>query len=314
MFPPNGIRCGMLTRNTRNHPAPPKLRTVRLLNEVIPVQTVSQPPKSLSQMIAQRDVVIDQNLPAWARRSNPIVRRELGDNWKRLFPNLSLMARLIALQIGMVLVLPLGFLMTLTLPVAVLSIALTPALLFIYGRLVVVVINSGAESMVNANVNYTLDLLRVSTLPIETVILGKIAASIWRGMDDLDLALMGVSVFSLPLMAIYYLGGLRPEEVLIGHRVMVSMGMIVIPLRLMLEPFMIGAVAVAAGTVINSRAGAVISTAALVVFYYLLLTIPAFALLDWGTRVILELVLPVIVPLIISLAAIQLVRGTIARM
>jgi hypothetical protein len=275
----------------------------------LPTADINTPPTtdqpSRSAIITGRHLVIDQNLPTWARRSNPIVKRELGQYWKRLFPNLSLVARVIGVQALLILLLPVGFLMTITLPIAVVSVMVIPVAAFLYGRTVVGVISTAAGAMVGAQNNYTLDLLRVSLVPLDHILLGKVAASLWRQMDDIDLILLAAMIGGVPMLTVYYFAPLGVEEVTLGVRVLALLGVAVLPARVLLEPFMLGAVAVAMGTVSSTRAGAVVTVTALGVFYYAITLLPYAARLPNGMMLLVTVVLPILLPTLIATGAIQ---------
>jgi broad-specificity NMP kinase len=56
---------------------------------------------------------VDRSLPEWARRSNPIVRRHLGEYWKTMSLDLLLVLRIfIGNSVFVLLSLPLPFLLT----------------------------------------------------------------------------------------------------------------------------------------------------------------------------------------------------------
>lgn len=274
-------------------------------------QTRHQNLSAISQLIAANAQEIDTSLPLWARRSNPIVRRELGPYWKRLLPNTTLLAKAIAVQMVMVLVMPLQLMMTLTIPLAMLGIVMLPVVLFVYGRVLVGVVNAAAAAMVNAHNHHTLDLLRVTPISLDKIVLGKIAAGIWRRMDDLDMVLIGVTVFSLPFLAAYNLAGRELLGYNTSARLLIMAGLLVLPLRVILEPFMFGAVSLAAGTLLPTRAAAVVSALALMVFYYLMLTVPLLGDIGWALRLLLEIVLPLLVPVGMALGAVQVARWRI---
>ncbi|MEP7292198.1 MAG: hypothetical protein ABI835_10455, partial [Chloroflexota bacterium] len=46
---------------------------------------------------------IDRNLPVWARRTNPVVRRDLGSYWKTLTPDMGLVLRIYLSQVVLIL-------------------------------------------------------------------------------------------------------------------------------------------------------------------------------------------------------------------
>ncbi|MEO0562829.1 MAG: hypothetical protein AAF125_12000, partial [Chloroflexota bacterium] len=128
---------------------------------------------------------VDRQLPAWARRSNPVIRRALGKNWKTLFPDVGLVTRVMIVQAVLLLVLPVHLVMGLLLPLAVLSVIAIPLIPLLYLRVVASAITLTAAEMANTRTGHTLDLLRVSLVPLDHILLGKVAAGLWRRMDDL---------------------------------------------------------------------------------------------------------------------------------
>lgn len=266
---------------------------------------------TISQLIGPNAQEIDTSLPGWARRSNPIVRRELGAFWKRLLPNTSLLAKVLAAQVVMVLVMPLELMMTLTIPLAMLGLVMSPVVLLIYGRVVVGVANAAAGAMVNAYNHHTLDLLRVTPISLDRIVLGKIAAGIWRRMEDVDMVLIGLTAFSLPFLTAYNLAGRELMGYNVTARLAIAGVLLVLPLRVVLEPFMAGAVAVAAGTLLPTRAAAVVTTLSFMIFYYLMLTVPLFGALGGGGRLLLEMILPLMLPIGIAWGAVQVAQWRI---
>ncbi|MEM6281622.1 MAG: hypothetical protein AAF787_05485 [Chloroflexota bacterium] len=269
--------------------------------------------ETITYIVTQRDVEIDASLPAWARRSNPVVRRELGIFWKRLLPDLNLISKLLATQAILLLLVPVTVLMTLTLPVAMLAVVMMPVLLFIYGRVLISVVNNAATSITSANLNYTMDLLRVTPIPFSQVILGKIAASVWHRMEDIDLVVLGLSFFSLPFLTIHYLDSATLTTAPYAMRIVTLAALVSLPLRALLEPFMFSALAVALGSALPTRAVTVVSTLSFMIFYYLTLFVPLAAPLSIGVRVLLEIILPLALPLILTFAAVAFTIHYIQR-
>lgn len=268
----------------------------------------AHPRPSFRMLREQDEARVDAQLPPWARRTNPIVRRELGMNWKRLFPDVGLMAKLVLVQAALVTVVPPGFLMTMILPVAVMSAVVAPALVFLYGRVLVTVLNATAAAMVHAFTHHTLDLLRITHVSTDDIILGKIAASLWRRMDDMDMVLLGVSTLSLPFLAIYHFSGLQLMEIALHHRLMVAIGLLTVPPRFVLEPLMFGAVAVAAGTLLPSRSAAVSAAAAFAVFYYAVAITLLYIPMTFVTYLIFGALMPLLVPLFMTWIGVKVAR------
>jgi hypothetical protein len=224
------------------------------------------------------------------------------------------MRRIILIQMALVLILPMELLMTFTLPIAVLSVMLAPVIMFLYARVILTAIYAAAGAIVHAHTNYTLDLLRVSTLPLDHIVLGKIAASIWRRMDDLDLILMGLSLLSMPFLSIYYMGSVKPEDITLLHRMAVVVGMAILPIRVMIEPFMLSAISIAAGSMLPTRAATVISTLSFAIFYYLLLTLAFFAFRGMGWALLFGALLPLSLPIMVAYMGVKVAQWRIEQL
>jgi hypothetical protein len=79
---------------------------------------------------------IDANLPLWARRTNPIVRRDLGSYWKTLTPDMTLVLKVYLVQVGLVLlsfVFPVLF--VLLMPTVTVTLVLLPVGLVLYAQI-----------------------------------------------------------------------------------------------------------------------------------------------------------------------------------
>jgi len=269
--------------------------------------------RTKTDIVTHRDIEIDAGLPMWARRSNPVVRRELGAFWKRLLPDMNLVSKIVGFQVLLLLVMPIQFVMTLTLPVAMLAVVLMPVVLFFYARVLLSVVNTAATSITAASNNYTLDLLRVTPIPLPRIILGKIAASVWQSIEDIDLVVLGLAIFSLPFLTIHYLDSGTMQDTMYAMRLVAIAGLITLPIRALIEPFMFSAMAIAMGSALPTRAAAVVSTLGLMVFYYLMLFIPLTAPLGIGLRVFLEIVLPLLLPCLLTFASLMFALWYIER-
>lgn len=244
-----------------------------------------------------RPAEIDATLPPWARRTNPIIRRELGQFWKRLLPDFPLLTRLIAVQVGLLLLLPASVIMTLTLPIAMLAVVIVPALLFMYARLLAIIVIRTATVIIQDRERHMLDLLRVSPLPLTHITWGKVAAALWHRIEELDIVLIGTVIFGLPLVVIAHMGS---EVTNVGYqlpqRLLAVLVLTGLPLRLLLEPIFFASVALLAGLMLPTRTVAITTTLAGMVFYYALVTIPVFANVPWAGRLLIDVIVPLMVP------------------
>jgi len=70
--------------------------------------------------------------------------------------------------------------------------------------------------------------------------------------------------------------------------------------RLILEPFMIGAIGLLAGATMPTRTSAVIITAFIGILYFLALNLARLVPMDWPLHFVIDFVLPVVLPVIIT--------------
>lgn len=240
----------------------------------------------------------DPDLPVWARRSNPIVRRELGMYWKRLFPNMALLGRLLLAQTVIGVLFPPLLLMNLLYPVAAVGAMVSPLLVFFYARVILTAVTRSAGAMSDAHTQYTIDLLRVSMLSTQDIVLGKAAASLWHRMESLEAVLWGASVGGLTVTTFYYFANLPADAHTWPLRLLALASMWGFALRVLLDPLMLAVVGVAVGTVIHTRSQAVAVTLAGAIAHYAFTAIvvtwwpmPLWA--AWIVRVVLPLAVPI---------------------
>ena len=56
--------------------------------------------------------------------------------------------------------------------------------------------------------NNTMQLLMSTPMSLDQIFLGKVAAALWRKMDDLVLIVQGAAIFGPPLIIMHYAGHL----------------------------------------------------------------------------------------------------------
>ena len=277
------------------------------------MEQTSSPPTPLR---AWKDYTpaIDRHLPTWARRSDPIVRRHLGIYWKILPLETDLILRLYLFQVGLVAVsvflpvlLPMMFIM---LPV---SLVLLPFLLFAYGRVLVYVGIFTTRMMVDEQRNNTLNLLRTTPLPLRHILFSKAAAGVWRQVEDMSLVLLGGVALFMPFIGLQYWSTWPFEDALIASRVVLVLGLAVALMRLILEPFMIAALAVLFGALVPQRTPALISLLAAGFFYFLLINMPRLLPLSPLLIIVVDFVLPVVLPLVVIWASFRLALYILRR-
>ncbi len=260
----------------------------------------------------KRDV--DKRLPEWARRSNPIVRRHLGIYWKTLLPEVRPLLTMYGFQVCLIaLSYPFPFLFDLAMPMITASIILLPLAIFIYGRLLISITTSSAEMIVDEQKKNTLTLLRTTPIPLKDILLSKMAASIWRQVEDIGLLLLAALAFSLPLLILQYASFWPLDEYPVIARVAMASGLAASLVRLLVEPAMVGAIGIMAGAVLPWRSWARASATVLTLFYFLLLNLPRRLLMGWEMRVVIEIVLPLALPVLITGVAFWLAHHALTR-
>lgn len=270
-----------------------------------------------------------QNLPYWARSTNPIVRRHLGLYWRTVPPEVR---PFISIYIGWAVLIMLGIvapaLFGATMISYLASIMVLPLAGLYYGWLLLQIAVDSAAAMQQEMTNNTFLLLRTTPMSLSQIFLGKVAAAMWRRMDDIVLLAQLNLIFSPPVLFTIY-SGLFPfsdSERLITP-LMTLVGATVVVYRMIAEPIMIGVLAVFIGIVVEGRSRAISSAVALGAFYFLLLNLMSrlpvvrgFQAADGslipanGLLVILfDFVLPVLLPLLIIFGLLRLSEYMITR-
>ena len=213
-----------------------------------------------------------ENLPYWARATNPIVRRHLGLYWRTLPPEFEPIFYIsgfwvVALLLGIIF----PFITDLATTVIVVSVLVIPVGMIFYLRSLFSVAANSAAVMADEIRNNTMQLLMSTPMSLDQIFLGKVAASIWRKMDDLILIVQGAAIFGPPLIIMHY-AGLFPlrESGPLTYVLIIAMSIVSI-VRLVLEPLMFGMVGVGIGAFVPFRSIAMTSSVAFVAFYFLLM-------------------------------------------
>jgi hypothetical protein len=268
----------------------------------------------IARIIRSSRTEIDRRLPEWARRSNPIIRRQLGPAWKTILPELSFLKRAVFVQVVLVVLsLQWPFIFDLALPAITASILLFPFAIFMYGHALLSIGISAADAMTNEYQNDTLNLLRVTPFKLETILASKIAGSIWREVEDLGLLLTAAAILSMPLLISQY-ATLWPlaQNALLARGAMV-LGLVTSLLRLALEPFMIGAIGIMMGVALRRRASAVLGMLVAAFFYFLFLNLLRLVPMIWPLRFLVDFALPLAAPLLTIWISLWLARWLITR-
>ncbi len=211
-------------------------------------------------------------LPYWARATNPIVRRHLGLYWRTLPPELQPILYIsggwiIALLIGILL----PFVTDMATMLIVVSIMVIPIAMIFYARALFSIAANSAVAMSDEMRNKTMHLLMSTPMSLEQILLGKVAAAIWRKMDDLIIIVQAGALFGPPLIIMHF-AALFPvvDSGVLSYPLIIIMSVIVL-VRLVIEPIMFGMLGVGIGTYVPYRSTAMMMSVALVGFYFLLM-------------------------------------------
>ncbi len=278
-----------------------------------------------------------ENLPYWARATNPIVRRHLGLYWRTLPPEFEPIFYicgfwLVALLLGIFF----PFITDLATTVIVVSVLVIPVGMIFYLRALFSIAANSAAVMADEIRNNTMQLLMSTPMSLDQIFLGKVAAALWRKMDDLILIVQGAAIFGPPLIIMHYAGLFPLRESGPGTYLLIIAMTLVSMLRLVLEPLMFGMVGVGIGAFVPFRSIAMTSSVAFVAFYFLLMIMLQQLNIDYlsaaldavkgateltldvanlrlalaiGSTVLVELLLPVLLPF----SLIRLVIGLLTR-
>jgi hypothetical protein len=257
---------------------------------------------------------IDANLPAWARRSNPIVKRQLGYFWRVIPPQLEPLAQWYVIQSGLVLltiVLPLLY--TLLLPLVLISLSILPFALAYYGRALYDLAADSSRAMVSEVEDNTLTLLMATPMSVREILLSKIAASLWRQSDPLSILLTIVAYTQMPALTLLYVNAFPVEQYGVLPQFMVVLVFAASIARLPLEMFMVATMGQYIGATTPGRGTAAATTLGAVVFYFALLNAPRLFPLPPGLVILVEGVLPVLLPALVIAALLALTERELGR-
>lgn len=268
-----------------------------------------------------------ERLPFWSRSTNPIVRRHLGLYWRTLPPELQPVLRIvlvwIALLIGGVLVFDV---LQVALVFLIVSFVVLPVLTLWYAHLLIEIAVRSAAMMQEERRDNTLTLLMTTPMSLEQILLGKVAAAFWRRMDDWVLIVYGVALAAPP--AIY--SAMSPVWQGTGSPLLVSVavvgGLAVALLRIMLEPVMIGMIGVFVGAVVPYRNTTISLSVALGAAYVVLINLLArlpnlrpqqigrvTVAPDYGLVVLIDFVLPIVLPALITWGLLRVTARLLRR-
>jgi len=271
-------------------------------NVIDPIETVTPPPRPIFAS------PIDEQFPVWARRSNPIIRYHLGGMWKTFPPNGRVLLRMVALQaviIAISLVAPIIF--SILMPMVMVALAMIPIGFILYARILVQSSSTAAAYVVDEQRHQTLDLLLLIPQPRPHILYAKLAAALWPHAENLTIVAWIVGLLSLPLMIIQYdfQYGLDSAPLLV--RLALLGGVVAALLRVWLEPVMMVALGAMYGAASGSRSQAITATILTMAAYLLLINLARLLPVDPIWHIVIETILPVTLPPLITVIALRLV-------
>ena len=270
-------------------------------------------------------------LPRWARRSNPIVQLHLRARRGGDSVNMQAVVQLYSVQVILLLLsIPVPSLynvgsapatsLLVVLAVAMFTYAHTilawlvaPFGLLLYAYALAAIGQSAVKHIFDERQGQTLPLLRTTPPPLGELLLSKVAAAIWQQSGRLAHALLITAAFALPPTALEYETLYAPEEPTYLLRLCMIAGLTASLLRLALEPLMIGAVGILAGSLATVRAAGTIATTVFVGAYFLLLNLPRLTPLSLPLRLLMETALPILLPLAITWIALTAAGYALSR-
>lgn len=268
----------------------------------------------IARRLAHEIPDIDATLPSWAKRTNPLIKRQLGDNWRVFPPEMGPIIKWFVLQTVILLFTILTDLVYLYLMTLVfVSLIFFPVILYIYSRVLITILTSAAHSMAEEYENDTLNVLRATPLTLREIILSKISGTIWQHMDDMTLTIFYTLIFGTPMISLFYLLEYPPLEQPLISQFMSIIMLAACIIRLPLEMFMVGTLGVMMGSAARIKSNALLGTIVLCGFYFLLLNLARLIPMPWYGQLFVDVILPITLPLLISWGAIRSTEYLIDR-
>lgn len=242
-------------------------------------------------------------IPYWARSTNPIVRRHLGLYWRTLPPQIE---PLIKVFLGWAAILLLNiffpFVIEMMMPLFVVSLLTIPAALFLYAHILYTIAYHASQTMAGELHNNTMPLLMTTPMTLGQILLGKIAAALWRRMDDWMAALQITLVFAPPILVMNIARVLSTQQQDGIFHIFIIINLLVVLLRIVVEPIMVGALAVMVGALVPYRSTAFTVSLAFVGFYFFFLNLitqfPDVTQQPW-LYAIVHFVIPLLMPILL---------------
>ncbi len=289
--------------------------------------TVKSPPHPMQSKFTPVENRTER-LPYWARSTNPIVRRHLGLYWRTIPPDVQPFLMILGIWLGLMGV---GTLFPVFLDFAMISflasLMVLPFAGVYYGYTLVSIASEAATAMQSEMDNNTFELLRTTPMNLSQILLGKVAASLWKHMDDLIMLSQLALAFSPPVIFAEYATIWPVEASPFLAPLLTVVGSVVVLVRVFLEPLMIGMLAVFIGVVVPGRSRAITTSVFIGGFYFLLLNLFARSPIVRGYEVsrgvsippnvplllLVDLVLPVVLPILIGYGLLKLSEYILMR-
>jgi hypothetical protein len=147
--------------------------------------------------------------------------------------------------------------------------------------------------------NGSLDLLRACPRPLHQALYSKVAAAVWRQLENLTLIITTLALFSLPLLIIQYDMTISMSEHPILMRLAVLLALASSLIRILLEAALVGAIGALVGAASTLRAPAVIGTVLLTTAYFVFINLIRLLHMGIEARLFVEIFLPLILPTLI---------------
>lgn len=195
--------------------------------------------------------------------------------------------------------LPLPFLLTLVMPTVMVSLVLLPIGFFMYAQSLLLIGTVAAVLVSDERRNDSLDLLRVCPRPLRQVIYSKIAAAVWRQLENLSLIITAAALLSLPLLVIQYDMLMSMSQQAVVMRLVLILALASSVIRIFLEVIMIGSIGAMVGAATNMRAPAILTTTLLTGAYFAGINLVRLLAVELELRLFIEIVLPLLLPLLI---------------
>lgn len=244
---------------------------------------------------------IDGGLPTWARRQNPIVKRHLGLYWRIMPPQFEAVLRWYLIESGVILLtIPIPFLFTVLLPLVLASLTVLPGALVYYGRILYDLAADASRQMVAEVENHTLPLLLATPIPTRRILLSKMAGALWKQSEPFGLLMAIASISQVPTLFLLYANMYPPQEYGVSAQFVTIVAFATSLVRLPAEMLMTSALGVFVGAVTRGKGAAAATTLAGLGFYFLLINMLRLVPSDPIPRLLIDGLLPMIVPPVLT--------------